>query len=86
MLLFEALWAAVDTISLGNKSAASDVALRDQSSGFEDHQAAFFEASSQAPPWSVNKKCLKSQTDKCPLALCWVLWELEKKGEEVMEA
>lgn len=40
-LLFEALRVALDAIRLGNKSAASDGALRDQSSESEDHQAAF---------------------------------------------
>lgn len=42
VLLFEVALVAVDTVRLGNKSAASNVALRDQIAGFEAHRVDFF--------------------------------------------
>lgn len=42
VLLFEAALVSVDTVGLGNKSAASNMALRDQNAGFEAHRVDFF--------------------------------------------
>lgn len=64
VLLFEAELVAVDTVGLGNKSAASSVALRDQKARFEAHRAAFFKGLFPRSLMICKQSCLKSQADK----------------------
>lgn len=64
MPLFEAELVAVDTAGLGNKSAASSEALRDQNGRFEAHGAAFFKGLFSIFLMIRKQPCLKSHTDK----------------------